>query len=285
MKDKPLTYREVIEKTTEFLTRKGVPSAKCDTEWIVSFLTNKKRMEMYLEFDNFIPHEKVSLIRDMVVKRGNRIPLQHLLGSVEFCDLKLKCDHRALIPRPETERLVEIVTERLKNDFSGKILDLGTGSGAIILALCNKLKYATGVGVDCSSESLSLAEENLTLSGINQRITFDNLDWMKEKEPPGFYDLIISNPPYLSMKEWEHSQPEVKSFDPKLALVSDNNGFKHIQKIAELTPRILKDDGLLCLEIGCGQADQTVTIMQKSFSRIEAQRDLSGVRRYIFCKT
>lgn len=285
MKDKPLTYREVIEKTTEFLTRKGIPSAKCDAEWIVSFLTNKKRVEMYLEFDNFILQEKVSLIRDMVIKRGNRIPLQHLLGSVEFCDLKLKCDHRALIPRPETERLVEIVTERLKNDFSGKILDLGTGSGAIILSLCNKLRFATGVGVDCSPESLSLAEENLKLSGIHRRVKFDHLDWMTGKGPSGLYDLVISNPPYLSLMEWEHSQPEVKSFDPKLALVSENNGFKHIQKLAELTPGILKPDGLFCLEIGRGQAEQTVSVMQKSFSHIEVQKDLSGIRRFVFCRT
>ena len=285
MKDKPLTYREVIEKTAKYLTHKGIPSAKCDAEWIVSFLTNKKRMEIYLEFDNFVSKGNVSLIRDMVVKRGNRIPLQHLLGSVEFCDLKLKCDSRALVPRPETERLVEIVIQRLKTDFSGKILDLGTGSGAIILALCKKLKSATGVGVDCSPESLSLAEENLTLAGIKQRVKFDHFDWMKGKGPQGSYDLIISNPPYLSMEEWENSQPEVKSFDPKLALVSDNNGFMHIQKLAELTPGILNADGLFCLEIGCGQANQAVSIMQKSFSDIEILKDLSGIRRYIFCKT
>lgn len=284
MKDNRLTYGEIIEKSKEFLIRKDVPSAKCDAEWIVSFLTNKKRVEIYLEFDNYVPQEQVSKIRDMVVDRGSRRPLQHLLGCVEFCNLKLKCDERALIPRPETERLVEIIIERLDPNFSGKILDLGTGSGAIVLALCNILKYAQGTGLDCSTKSLALAEENLSFSGIEKRVTFDTFDWLAGKQLEGMYDLVVSNPPYLSIQEWEQSQPEVKIYDPKLALVSEKEGLQHIEGLINVVPKILKEGGIFCLEIGHGQADLTRSIMDKSFQHVEVLRDLSGVRRFIFCR-
>ncbi len=282
MKDERLTYGEIIEKSKVFLMRKNVPSAKCDAEWIVSFLTNKRRMDLYLEFDNFVPQEQISKIRDMVVKRGTRIPLQHLLGSVQFCSLELKCDDRALIPRSETERLVELIIERYDLNFSGKILDLGTGSGAIVLALCNILKFAHGTGMDCSKESLSLARENLILSGIDGRIEFKTFDWLEEKELEGSYDLVVSNPPYLSIQEWEQAQPEVKLHDPKHALVSKKGGLQHIQGLMKIVPNILKDGGYFCLEIGLGQAEKTKTIMGESFKNVEVLKDLTGVRRFVF---
>ena len=148
-----LTCLEILRKSSEFLARKGVPSPKCDSEWIVSSVLQKKRMDLYLQPDDILKEEDLVQIREMVVRRGKREPLQHILGNVNFTGLIMKCDHRALVPRPETETLIEHILGRIPKSFDGKILDLGTGSGAILFALCSSLVSASGIGIDKSERA------------------------------------------------------------------------------------------------------------------------------------
>jgi release factor glutamine methyltransferase len=279
-----LTFREVFDKSHQFLSQKGVPSPKCDIEWIVSHVTGKSRMNIYLNLDEIVDKKTLSEIRGMLVKRAKREPLQHLLKSIQFCDLQLKCDHRALVPRPETERLIEIITERIGIDFSGKIYDFGSGSGAILLALCNNFPHATGVGLDSSKEALDLSTENAEVTSLFNRVKFEFFDWMNNDFLGKDLELIVSNPPYLTEKEWSLCEPEVKVFDPKEALVSPMNGFAHIMRIIRISSESLKEGGSLFLEIGLGQSEKVCETLSKSFKDIDVLKDLNGIRRFIHAK-
>lgn len=284
MQNEYLTYGEIIQKSTEFLLNKGVSSAKCDSEWIVSHLVKISRMELYLNFDDLVPTGKISEIRNMIVQRGKRIPLQHILESVQFCDLRLKCDGRALIPRPETERLVEIVIESVGESFNGNILDLGSGTGAIVLALCKQLKEAKGVGMDKSIEAISLARENLCHLNLSERVSFQKFDWMKQEYDREKVDLLISNPPYLSLEEWKSVEPEIHNHDPKDALVSAEGGLAHLRKLLKISKKALKKDGRIFLEVGIGQSEKVIEMMKDIFRDIENRKDFCGVRRYVFAR-
>jgi release factor glutamine methyltransferase len=280
MSNENLTFLEVIELSTDYLNRKGVPNSKVDTEWIVSSVTGKKRIELYLQFEDLVDGGELSEIRNLIVARGKRIPLQHILGKINFADNEMLCDDRALIPRPETEYLTELVIKKLGKNFYGSILDLGTGSGAIILALCKTLKSARGVGLDKSQNAISLSKENLKLNNI-KNVSFEKLDWYSDKIEDSF-DVIISNPPYLSEEEWANAEPEVKRFDPKTALVANQNGIADLKKIIKIGEENLKKGGGLFLEIGTDQKNELKENLSHNFENIEILKDLSNYDRFIF---
>jgi release factor glutamine methyltransferase len=280
MSNENLTFLEVIELSTDYLNRKGVPNSKVDTEWIVSSVTGKKRIELYLQFEDLVDGGELSEIRNLIVARGKRIPLQHILGKINFAGNEMLCDDRALIPRPETEYLTELVIKKLGKNFNGSILDLGTGSGAIILALCKTLKSARGVGLDKSQNAISLSKENLKLNNI-KNVSFEKLDWYSDKIEDSF-DVIISNPPYLSEEEWANAEPEVKKFDPKTALVANQNGIADLKKIIKIGEENLKRGGGLFLEIGTDQKNELKENLSHNFENIEILKDLSNNDRFIF---
>ena len=279
-----LTCLETLRKSSDFLTRKGVPSPKCDSEWIVSTVLQKKRMSLYLQPDEILTDEELVQIREMVVRRGKREPLQHILGNVNFTGLLMKCDHRALIPRPETETLIEHILCRVPKSFDGKILDLGIGSGAILFALCSSLGSASGIGIDKSEEALSLARENLLLHDLVDRVELRQLDWFSEKIELGEVDLIVSNPPYLVLEEWEQAEPEVRVHDPKEALVSKEEGFSDIRKVIEISGNILSTDGLLAIEFGIAHANPVKEALARDFKDVELLRDLSRRTRFVVAR-
>lgn len=280
MSNENLTFLEVIQLSTDYLNKKGVPNSKVDTEWIVSSVTGKKRIELYLQFEDLVDGGELSEIRNLIVARGKRIPLQHILGKINFADNEMLCDDRALIPRPETEYLTELVIKKLGKNFNGSILDLGTGSGAIILALCKTLKSAKGVGLDKSQNAISLSKENLKLNNI-KNVSFEKLDWYSDKIEDSF-DVIISNPPYLSEEEWANAEPEVKKFDPKTALVANQNGIADLKKIIKIGEQNLKKGGGLFLEIGTDQKNELKENLSHNFANIEILKDLSNYDRFIF---
>ena len=280
MSNENLTFLEVIQLSTDYLNRKGVPNSKVDTEWIVSSVTGKKRIELYLQFEDLVDGGELSEIRNLIVARGKRIPLQHILGKINFAGNEMLCDDRALIPRPETEYLTELVIKKLGKNFNGSILDLGTGSGAIILALCKTLKSARGVGLDKSQNAISLSKENLKLNNI-KNVSFEKLDWYSDKIEDSF-DVIISNPPYLSEEEWANAEPEVKKFDHKTALVANQNGIADLKKIIKIGGQNLKKGGGLFLEIGTDQKNELKENLSHNFENIEILKDLSNYDRFIF---
>ena len=279
-----LTRLEVLKKSSGFLRAKGVPSPKCDSEWLVSTSLKIKRMELYLHPEEIVEEQNIREIRSMIVRRGKREPLQHILGSVNFAGFLIKSDERALVPRPETESLVEYILNRIPDSFEGKILDLGTGSGAILIALCSSLPSSFGIGTDRCNEALALAEENVRLLNLQERVVLRNLDWHQDKILDDDISLIVANPPYLDEEEWESAQPEVKSFDPKSALVAEDGGFYDLRKIIACANETLATDGLLALEFGICHADQIEAALRPKFKDIEILKDLSRYRRFAIAK-
>lgn len=270
---------EILGKCEEFFAKKGVPNPKIDAQLLLAKAMKCKRLDLFLRFDEPLKKDVLDEFREDVKRRAKREPLQHILGSVDFCGLNLKCDARALIPRPETEELCDIIISRLKENPPKKILDLGTGSGAIILSLKNAFKDAECTACDISEESLALAKENAELANLNAN--FFKSDWFENIG--GIFDLIVSNPPYLTEKEVSNAEAEVREFDPPAALSSPEGGAKDLRKIIKETPKFLKKNGILALE--CGIDHPTMLKDEnrenKDFSSIEIIKDFSGRDRFL----
>ena len=282
MKNKLYTILDVIKLSTDFLSKKGVPNSKCDAEWIISNTINLKRVELYLNYENIVSQDDLDSIRKDIVKRGKRIPLQHILGKVNFAGNEIICDSRALVPRNETEQLTEIIQKELSSNFTGKILDLGVGSGVILITLCKAFPQSRGLGVDKSDLAISLANENIELNKLtNVELKF--FDWEKEVLNEKF-DLIISNPPYLSQDEWKISEPEVKDYDPKIALVANDDGLADLKKIITISQNHLVKNGLLALEIGHNQDKELIKVLEPSFREIKNIKDYGGKNRFLVAK-
>ena len=268
---------EILNKCEAFFAKKGVPNAKLDAQILLAKAMKCKRLDLFLRFEDPLTESVLSQFREDVRRRAKREPLQHILGSVDFFGLKLKCDARALIPRSETEELCELLAERFPKDSNLRILDLGTGSGAIILALKNAFKNSECHACDKSAKALELARENANLCGLN--VDFFESSWFENAE--GTFDLIVSNPPYLTEREIEQAQAEVKNFDPPCALFSPDEGLRDLREIIKLAPKFLREGGLLALECGLEQA----RILQSEFSgnwkNSEVLKDLSGRERFL----
>ena len=271
---------ELYKKSSDFLTKKGIVSSKVDTEWILSRFLNIDKIDIYLDREYIDSENQINQIRDAIVRRAKREPLQHILGSVEFCNCTIKSDQRALIPRFETELLVELIEKKIPQGFKGRILDLGTGSGAILIALAKLYPHAECVGLDKSDKALSLAKENIRLNECNSNVKLSTYDWHLDVPTEIDFDVLVSNPPYLSDKEWSSCEPEVKVYDPKEALVAENDGILDLETILKLSNSIVKKGGLVALEFGIGQSEKLCTLSRKYFKNVSIENDLSGKRRF-----
>ena len=274
-----LTIEDVLCRSSDYLARHQVTNYKTDAEWLISHALGWQRMQLYLKFNEVLSANSLNSIKKLIMRRGKREPLQHILGSVQFAGLTLKCDSRALVPRHETEFLVDELFKRLGPDFSGKIADLGSGSGAIILSLCSLMPKANGIGLEKSDAALSLAKENLGLCNLSQQVSFQKHDWETKSKTQDTYDIIVSNPPYLSKEDWDKTQPEVKCYDPREALIADKQGFGDIETIIEYSQKKLNDQGFLALEFGMHQADTVTNLLKNSFE-VEILSDQFLIRRF-----
>jgi len=237
-------------------------------------------MRLYLEFERPLGDAEVGTIRELARRRGRREPLQHILGFTEFHGIRLATDRRALIPRPETELLVEAIVERCAAP-PRTVLDLGTGGGAIALALAHAFPEARVTAVDASGEALSLAAENAASSGLSDRVTFLQSDWFEGLPPDASFDVVVSNPPYLSMAETEAAAPEVRDHEPAGALTSGDGGFSDLGRIVSGSAAVLAPGGMLALETGIGHHGRLAAALASAgFSRTESLRDLTGRDRF-----
>jgi len=238
-------------------------------------------MRLYIEFERPVSETELGAVRELVRRRGRREPVQHILGFTDFCGLRLTTDRRALIPRPETELLVEIAASRCAAPPSS-ILDLGTGGGAIALALARAFPGARVTAVDASPEALLLAAENAQANGLEARVTFVESDWFERLPAGDSYDLVVSNPPYLSPEETAAAAPEVRDHEPAMALTAADGGFADIERIVAGASAAVAPGGMLALETGVGhRARLEATIKRAGFARSEAFSDLAGRDRFV----
>jgi release factor glutamine methyltransferase len=302
-----LTVLEIIKRTTDFLATKGIESPRLNAELLIGHALLRKRMQLYLEFERLLTeaeletirplvrrraqHEferllteaELETIRPLVRRRAQHEPLQYITGEAEFYGLKLKVDRRALIPRPETELLIQqIVAARTGLEFPPRILDLGTGTGAIALALATAYPEASVTATDRSADALELARQNAGANALDQRVAFVLSDWF-DAVPSGPYDLIVSNPPYLSSAEVAETRSEVQKFEPREALVSADEGLADLAKIIAAAPQFLTPGGMMALETGIAQHERLQALVhQAGMARVESKRDLTGRDRFIF---
>lgn len=279
-----LTVLEVIQKTTDFLAARGVESARLNAELLVGHALGLERMALYLQFERLLTEPELEKIRPLVRRRGQREPLQYILGEVEFCGLSLKVDRRALIPRPETEYLVELIQGQL-GDAPRNVLDLGTGTGALALALAKSYPDASVVAVDLSSEALALAKENAASTGLGERVAWVEGRWFDNVPADTRFDLIVSNPPYLTEEETTASAPEVRQFEPLSALQAEDAGMADLKAIIDGARRHLSPGGLLALETGIAQhAALLEHAARGGYTARESKPDLTGRDRYLFLR-
>lgn len=276
-----LSVLEIIKRTTGFFEQRGIESARLNAELLIGHALGLKRMQLYLQFERPLTEAELEKIRPLVKRRGGREPLQYIMGETDFFGLKLKVDRRALIPRPETERLLELVTQKLPA-APASVLDLGTGSGAIALALAKTWPEATVMAVDKSAEALALAGENAEACGLAGRVKLICSDWFASVPAGGRFELIVANPPYLSDEEMAAAAPEVKDFEPRGALSAGPHGAADLERIIKDAKACLAPNGLLACETGITQHASLVALANaQGYARVESLRDLTGRDRYL----
>jgi release factor glutamine methyltransferase len=272
---------EIVRKSTAFLEQRGIDQPRLNAEWLIAHALGLRRMDLYLQFERPLIEAELARIRPLVRRRAQREPLAHILGTAEFAGLTLRTDRRALIPRPETEELVEHLVAKLRPP-PARVLDLGTGTGAIALALARAWPECRVTALDRSAEALALARENAALTALASRVEFLLSDWWSAVPAAPRYPLIVSNPPYLSPAEFASAEPEVREFEPPTALVAQGEGLADFQTILTVAPAHLTPDGWLALETGPDQHPALLALAEAAgFAHRESIADLSGRPRFL----
>jgi len=276
-----MTVLEVLQSTAAYFKKRGVESPRLNAEHLLAYTLGCKRMALYLEFERVLMETELAPLRELVRRRGQGEPLQHLLGTVEFCGRTFVCDKRALVPRPETEELLEHLL-RMSWKSDARLLDVGTGSGVIALSLAAQHPEAEVHAVDISEDALALAQQNARQLSLEARVVFSRSDLLEQVE--GLFDLIVANLPYVSEADRPTLSREVL-MDPALAVFGGEAGDEIIRQLISSAPAHLKPGGLLALEIGLGQAEGlAVFLAEKNFHDTAAIQDYARVTRFLFAR-
>jgi release factor glutamine methyltransferase len=270
-----MTPLEAVREVAAEFAAAGVPSPRVDAEHLVAHVAGLSRTELYF-VDRELSDEESRRLRSAQERRRAREPLAYILGEWGFRRLVLRVDGRALIPRPETEVVVERCLEHLRDLEAPRVLDLGVGSGAIALAIADEHPGARVLGVDSSQEALSLARENHSLAAVDGRVELVGGNLLGGI--PGPFDLVVSNPPYVSKAEYESLQPEIRLYEPYEALVGGGLG----EAIAEASFGVLRPGGWIVLECGDGQAASLASAIRAlGYANVRALPDLAGRDRIV----
>ncbi len=277
-----LTVLEILKRTADFLAKHHVEQPRLQAELLVGHSLGLGRMQLYLQFERPLTEPELAQLRPLVKRRSEREPLQYIVGTTDFADITLKVDRRALIPRPETELLVEFAKQRGGAAGPAQLLDLGTGSGALALALAHAWPSVKVTAVDVSEEALALARENAALLGFTPRVNFVQSDWFANIPAEARFEMIIANPPYLSDTEVAETEPEVRTFEPANALSSGPTGTEAVGKILRDAKARLAPGGWLLMETGIGQHAALVALAQTcGYTQVESHQDLTQRDRFV----
>lgn len=280
------TCLEILNQAVEKLRLAGIDRPRTNAELLLGAVLNKSKADLYLNKDRILTSYETEKFNQFIKQRISHKPVQYIIGTVEFFGLEFKVDQRVLIPRPETETLVEAVIEQLKNKENPKIIDLGTGSGVIAINLAKNLKEAFVYATDVSEDALEVAKENALRNNAENQIELlwgDLFEPLRNKNLEGQIDCVVSNPPYVGKDEFETLPKEIKDYEPVVALQSEGEGIFFHKKIIENSVNFLKKDGLLALETAFGQAEKVADLVRESgdFNEIEIIKDLGGIERVV----
>jgi release factor glutamine methyltransferase len=278
-----MTVLEVLQSTTGYFQKRNIDSPRLNAEHLLAHVLGRKRIDLYLDFERRLPESELAPLRELVKRRGSGEPLQHLLGTVDFCGRSFRCDKRALVPRPETEQLVELLISHFKSEIvSPRVIDVGTGSGVIALSLAAEFLEAEIVGIDISDDALMLARENAERLGMAHRVRFLRSNLLESMQPS--FDLIVANLPYVSTEDRQNLSREVLH-DPEVALFAGARGDELMRQLIAQAPQWLRPGGMLAMEIGIGQSETLVAALAaKNYRDIWTEKDYSGVIRFLFAR-
>jgi release factor glutamine methyltransferase len=280
---------DLIDKTTPYLAKQGIESPRLTIELMLAHVLQKKRLQIYLEFERELDAKTMDTLREMVRRRVAGEPLQYITGETEFCGLKFAVDKRVLIPRPETELLVEAVLERLKSPGMDApavrpchIVDIGTGSGCIAISLAKKLPEAQITAIDVSPEALIVAQSNANRHGVEKNIRFLESDLVSNLSVGFKADAVVSNPPYIASGDWAKLPREVKDFEPVRSLIAGGDGLEVYGRLVMSARRLLSPSSFMVLEMGAGQRPAIENLFVSADYKVaQVVKDLQGHERVI----
>ncbi len=282
------TILRMILWSAEYLTDKGVEAGRLDAEWLLAAALGVDRLQLYLQFDRPLSPEEREAFKPLLRRRGSREPLQYIIGRAAFRQLELKTDPGVLIPRPETEVLVQEVLDwaSAAGGSLGRVWDMGTGTGAVALSLAVEGACTRVVATDVSPEALSVAAENVERYGLSGLVEFREGSLFEPLEKGEDFDVIVSNPPYVAEGEKGELQPEVRDWEPPEALFAGEDGMDVIRQLVAGAPDHLLAGGLLALECGLGQAERVATAVNATgaFAAIRIRPDLTGRPRFVMAE-
>jgi release factor glutamine methyltransferase len=278
-----MTVLELLQTTTAYFGKKGVEQPRLSIEHLLADSLGKKRIELYLEFDRSLSALELEPLREKVRRRAEGEPLQHLLGHWDFYGRTFKTDKRALIPRPETELLVDtLLKEVTKGEPSTRLVDVGTGSGVLAITLALERPELEVFALDLSEEALALARENAERLGVLDRVAFRRSDLLEGIEGP--FHWVVANLPYIPTSDLNGLQREVK-YDPGLALDGGKDGLTIIKRLIESVPGKIASNGMIALEIGQGQSQRVLGFLaEHNYRDISIKKDYQGVERLLIAR-
>jgi release factor glutamine methyltransferase len=278
--DEIWTVKKILDWTVGYLGRKGDERPRLSAEWLLSAATGLSRVEIYINFDRPLTRDELDLMRAGVKRRAAGEPLQYVTGEMPFRHIVLKCEPGVLIPRPETEVLVDAVLEELDGAELPRVLDLCTGTGCIALSVAGEHPDTVVIATDISPKAVALAERNSRALGLGGWVDVLECDLASGVVPEfeGTFDVLVSNPPYIPTAVLAQEVPsEVRDFEPALALDGGDDGLDIFRRILELAPRMLKAGGMLACELYEGALDAAASLVraERGWDRVEVREDLT----------
>jgi len=277
------TVLSLIQWSTAYLEEKGFDEARLHTELLLGHVLGLERLKLYLQFDRPLTPEELASFKELFKRRLGHEPLQYILGETEFMGIRLAVAPGALIPRPETELLVEKAVDHIRalNREGVSVLDIGTGSGNIALAVARMMPASRVTSIDVSREALSIARRNQERLQL-QNVILEERDVREGARTGERYDVIVSNPPYVSAEDFKNLQPEVRDHEPRLALTDEKNGLSFYPTLFQFAARVLNADGRLFCEIGYGQAEAVSRMASaEGIQVLDIVSDLAGIPRVL----
>jgi len=272
---------ELICTASEHLESKGFENPRLEVEYLLGNVLGMNRLELYMAYDRPVKDDERDRFRDIYRRRLQHEPLQHIVGTAAFRELELKSDRRALVPRPETEVLVEHAVNFLRERVHPRVADLGTGSGVIALSIAHEVQDANIVAVDISQDALDLASSNARILGLEDRVDFIEGDMLAVLDGMEPFDMIVSNPPYVPSGEIPGLDVEVRDYDPMLALDGGPDGLGYLRRLVGEAHRYIVPGGVLILECDHRQAESLVelALTLEVYCDARIERDLAGMKR------
>jgi release factor glutamine methyltransferase len=289
---KTWTILEIINTTVEYLKGKGIDDARLNAELLLAHILGCRRIDLYASFDKPIRESEREQYKSLLKRRVAREPLQYIVGETEFMGLRFVVDRRVLIPRPETEVLVEKAIEVCRQFPEGtdriSILDIGVGCGNIAVSVAKFVANAYVLGIDTSVGALNVARINIQNHNLASRVTLERVDILHDSAHSigGPFDMVVSNPPYVSEQEFKNLPPEIRKYEPPNATCDSADGLTFYRRISEIGRQLLKGGGIVIFELGFGQIAQVQEILRKnSYEQIQVYKDYSGIERVVSART